>query len=59
MLIVTIDPGFNKPYQDNTGAFWVISGADKRKVTSREEIQRMFQIITSPNALFVVVTIPR
>ena len=43
VLIVTIDPGFNKPYQDNTGAFWVKNGADKRKVTSREEIQRMFQ----------------
>ena len=43
VLIVTIDPGFNKPYQDNTGVFWVKNGADKRKVTSREEIQRMFQ----------------
>ena len=43
VLIVTINPGVNKPYQDNTGAFWVKNGADKRKVTSREEIQRMFQ----------------
>ena len=43
VLIVTINPGFNKPYQDNTGAFWIKNGADKRKVTSREEIQRMFQ----------------
>ena len=34
VLIVTIDPGFNKPYQDNTGVFWVKNGADKRKVTS-------------------------
>lgn len=43
VLIVNIDAGINKPYQDNTGAFWVKNGADKRKVTSREEIQRMFQ----------------
>jgi ATP-dependent DNA helicase RecG len=28
---------------DNNGAIWVKSGSDKRKVTSREEMQRMFQ----------------
>ena len=44
-LVLTIDipPGINKPYQDKNGVFWVKSGADKRRATSREEIQRMFQ----------------
>ncbi len=43
VLVVNIEAGLNKPYQDNAGAFWVKSGADKRRVTSREELQRMFQ----------------
>ena len=43
VMIVNISAGINKPYQDKNGAFWVKSGADKRKATSREEIQRLFQ----------------
>ncbi|HLP61209.1 MAG TPA: RNA-binding domain-containing protein [Candidatus Deferrimicrobium sp.] len=43
VMIVTIQDGIGKPYMDNAGAIWVKCGADKRKVTSREEIQRMFQ----------------
>ncbi|MBF8276733.1 MAG: putative transcriptional regulator [Candidatus Brocadiaceae bacterium] len=43
ITIVTIPSGISKPYMDNNGAIWVKSGSDKRKVTSREEIQRMFQ----------------
>ena len=43
IMIVTIPSGISKPYMDNNGAIWVKSGSDKRKVTSREEIQRMFQ----------------
>ncbi|MFH0994273.1 MAG: ATP-binding protein, partial [Pseudomonadota bacterium] len=39
---VTLPAGINKPYQDNTGVFWVKSGSDKRKATSREE-KRLFQ----------------
>lgn len=35
--------GISKPYMDNNGVIWVKGGSDKRKVTSREEIQRMFQ----------------
>jgi len=42
-MVVTVADGISKPYMDNNGAIWVKSGADKRKVTSREEIQRMFQ----------------
>jgi len=43
VIVVTVPDGISKPYMDNSGAIWVKSGSDKRKVTSREEIQRMFQ----------------
>ena len=43
LMIVEIPEGISKPYQDKNGAFWVKSGADRRRATSREEIQRIFQ----------------
>lgn len=43
VLILEIPKGINKPYQDKNGIFWVKNGSDKRKATSREEIQRLFQ----------------
>jgi ATP-dependent DNA helicase RecG len=43
VMIVSIPSGIGKPYMDNKGAIWVKYGADKRRVTSREEMQRMFQ----------------
>ena len=43
VVIINIPAGINKPYQDNKGDFWVKNGSDKRKSTSREEIQRLFQ----------------
>lgn len=43
VMVVTVHSGISKPYMDNNGAIWVKSGSDKRKVTSREEIQRMYQ----------------
>jgi len=43
VIVVTVPDGLSKPYVDNTGAIWVKSGSDKRKVTAREEMQRMFQ----------------
>jgi len=43
ILVIDISAGINKPYQDNNDVFWVKNGADKRKATSREEIQRLFQ----------------
>ena len=43
VLIIEVPKGINKPYQDKNGTIWVKSGADKRKATSREEIQRLFQ----------------
>lgn len=43
VIIIEIPAGINKPYMDNQGAIWVKNGADKRKVTAREEMQRWFQ----------------
>jgi ATP-dependent DNA helicase RecG len=43
VIVVTVLEGISKPYCDNKGVFWVKAGADKRRVTSREEIQRLLQ----------------
>ncbi|MCU0287151.1 MAG: putative DNA binding domain-containing protein [Acidobacteria bacterium] len=43
VMILSLPSGISKPYMDNKGSIWVKSGADKRKVTAREEMQRMFQ----------------
>lgn len=43
VLVAEIPDGLNKPYCDNEGRFWVKQGADKRKVTAPEELQRLFQ----------------
>lgn len=43
IMVITVPEGISKPYMDNKGSIIIKSGADKRKVTSREEIQRMFQ----------------
>jgi len=42
VLTVTIPEGVSKPYMDKNGVIWVKSGADKRRATAREEIQRLF-----------------
>jgi ATP-dependent DNA helicase RecG len=43
VMVVTVRKGISKPYSDNNGVYWVKCGADKRRVTSREELQRMLQ----------------
>ena len=43
VMVVTIDQGISKPYMDNQGFIWVKNSGDKRKVTAREELQRMYQ----------------
>lgn len=45
VMVITVFDGISKPYMDNQGVIWVKCGADKRKVTSREEMQRMFQSV--------------
>ena len=43
VVVVTIPEGKAKPYMDRNGTIWVKNGSDKRRATSREEIQRLFQ----------------
>lgn len=43
VMVVTVREGVSKPYSDNGGVFWTKCGSDKRRVTSREEIQRLLQ----------------
>lgn len=43
VMCISVADGISKPYMDKNGAIWVKSGADKRKATSREELQRMYQ----------------
>ncbi|PTN37392.1 RNA-binding domain-containing protein [Desulfonatronum sp. SC1] len=43
VMHVIVPDGISKPYMDKNGVIWVKSGSDKRKATSREEIQRLYQ----------------
>jgi ATP-dependent DNA helicase RecG len=43
VMLIEVQEGLNKPYVDSNGRIWVKAGADKRQVTAREEMQRMFQ----------------
>lgn len=43
VIVISIPEGVSKPYMDKNGAIWVKNGSDKRRATSREELQRLFQ----------------
>lgn len=43
VIIIEVPNGDNKPYQDKRNQFWKKKGADKRRVTDRNELQRLFQ----------------
>lgn len=43
IVIISVEQGLNRPYMDKNGAIWVKNGSDKRRATSREELQRLFQ----------------
>lgn len=43
VMVVSVTEGISKPYMDKNLHVYVKSGADKRKVNAREELQRMFQ----------------
>ena len=44
VILLTVPPGLDKPYFDNNGVIWLKSGADKRRVNSKEELRRLFQV---------------
>lgn len=43
VMVISIVEGLSKPYADKNGVYWAKSGSDKRRITSREELQRLFQ----------------
>lgn len=43
VVVARIPEGYNKPYKDKDGLIFIKNGADKRKVTSNEELMRMLQ----------------
>ncbi len=43
VIRIVVPTGVSKPYMDKNGVIWVKSAGDKRKATSREEIQRLYQ----------------
>jgi len=43
LIVVHIAEGIDKPYMNNKEAVLVKSGSDKRQVTSKEELRRLFQ----------------
>lgn len=43
VMVVSVPEGVSKPYMDKNGTIWVKNGSDKRRATSREELQRLFQ----------------
>lgn len=43
VLLVSVPESESKPHFDGSGAIWVKNMADKRRVTSREELRRIFQ----------------
>lgn len=44
VIALTIPKGIDKPYFDKNGVIWLKTGSDKRRVNSKEELRRLFQI---------------
>jgi ATP-dependent DNA helicase RecG len=45
VIALTVPKGLDKPYFDRNGVIWLKSGADKRRVNSKEELRRLFQSV--------------
>ena len=44
VIVLTVPKGMDKPYFDKNGVIWLKCGADKRRVNSKEELRRLFQL---------------
>lgn len=44
VIVLKVPKGIDKPYFDKNGVIWLKSGADKRRVNSKEELRRLFQM---------------
>lgn len=45
VIVLTVPRGQDRPYFDRNGVIWLKSGADKRRVNSKEELRRLFQSV--------------
>jgi len=45
VIVLTVPKGQDKPHFDRNGVIWLKSGADKRRVNSKEELRRLFQSV--------------
>ncbi|MBX3110268.1 MAG: putative DNA binding domain-containing protein [Fimbriimonadaceae bacterium] len=44
VILLKVPKGFDKPYFDKNGVIWLRVGADKRRVNTKEELRRLFQV---------------
>ncbi len=44
LIVLSVPKGIDKPYFDKNGVIWLKTGADKRRVNSKEELRRLFQM---------------
>lgn len=44
IIRLTVPKGIDKPYFDKNGVIWLKAGSDKRRVNSKEELKRLFQV---------------
>jgi len=44
VIVLTVPKGIDKPYFDKNGVIWLKVGSDKRRVNSKEELRRLFQL---------------
>ena len=45
VIVLTVSKGIDRPYFDRNGVIWLKSGADKRRINSKEELRRLFQSV--------------
>jgi ATP-dependent DNA helicase RecG len=44
VIKISIPKGLDKPYFDKNGVIWLKTGSDKRRINSKEELKRIFQV---------------
>ena len=44
VIVLAVPKGMDKPYFGKNGVIWLKCGADKRRINSKEELRRLFQI---------------
>ena len=50
VIVLTVPEGLDKPYFDRHGVMWVKTGSDRRRIQSKEELRRLFQMTSQFHA---------